>query len=270
VFQRELDAALRAATFAGDYLKTAYEAFVPIPDAPPTISTEADRTSQDAILRILSATFPDDAYLAEEATDTLKNLKREDRRTWIVDPIDGTRGFAKKNGEFSVMVGLVVDGRVVVGVVLEPGIDRVTYASLSEGCWTKTGTKSTIRCAVGSAKELHESRLVVSHLKKGAPSPMLDAIRPIALSETYSAGVKLAMVARGESDLYIIDPKNPYFDWDVCAGDILVTEAGGRVTRINGASLTYPTNARHQSGLLATNGQIHDKAVAALDGCFGS
>src|SRR5687767_13613285 len=138
-YARELDVALEAAARAGDYLRAEYEAFTPIPNAPASISTEADRKSQELILSHLTATFPDDAICAEEATSSLTAAKREGSRLWVVDPIDGTRGFVMKNGEFSVMIGLVARGRVVVGVVLEPALGRVTYAQFGHGCWVRIG-----------------------------------------------------------------------------------------------------------------------------------
>ena len=105
-YAKELNVALEAAAKASDYLRGAYAAFTPIPDAPASISTEADRTSQDLILAHLLAAFPDDALCAEEGTAALREAKRQGPRLWVVDPIDGTRGFAMKNGEFSVMIGL--------------------------------------------------------------------------------------------------------------------------------------------------------------------
>ena len=82
--------------------------------------------------------FPDDGLVAEERTPTLAGSPTGADRVWVVDPIDGTRGFAMKNGEFSVMVGLTVGGRPVVGVVLEPVSGRVTYAAVGSGCWVVT------------------------------------------------------------------------------------------------------------------------------------
>src|SRR5207253_214141 len=105
-YEQELELALRAAAAAGRLILDAYEQFKPIPDAPASISTQADRDSQECILQLIQASFPGDACCAEEATPSLDRT-RTAARTWVVDPIDGTRGFAQKNGEFSVMIGLV-------------------------------------------------------------------------------------------------------------------------------------------------------------------
>src|ERR1043166_5513829 len=133
--ERELDTAPAAAGAAGRYLREEYERFQVIPDAPADISTEADRRSQEIILQAIRAVFPDDALCAEETTATLQAAAQTGARVWIVDPIDGTRGFARKNGEFSVMIGFVENGAIGVGVVYQPAVGRLTYAVKGGGCW---------------------------------------------------------------------------------------------------------------------------------------
>jgi 3'(2'), 5'-bisphosphate nucleotidase len=263
-YARELDTALRAAAEAADYLRAAYEAFTPVADAPASISTEADRRSQELILTSLAAAFADDALCAEEGTPTLQAAQRHGSRLWVVDPIDGTRGFVTKNGEFSVMIGLVENGRVVVGVVHEPALNRVTYAQFGHGCWVRTGNKLPNACHATRTDQLADAVLVQSHAKKGETPWPVTALRPRRVVETYSAGVKLAMVARGEADLYVNTYAN-FSDWDICAGDLLVTEAGGQVTEISGSPVRYGTPGNSQrGGLLATNGRLHGEAVARL------
>ena len=260
-YARELDIARNAAAEAGAYLRAAYQAFAAIPNAPASISTEADRNSQELILKRLVAAFPDDAFCAEEGTPTLQALQRQGSRLWVIDPIDGTRGFVMKNGEFSVMIGLVENGRVVVGVVHEPAFDRMTYAQFGHGCWVRTGNKLPAACHVTKTAALSDAVLVQSHAKKGESPWPVTALRPKRVVETYSAGVKLAMVARGEVDLYVNTYPN-FSDWDICAGDLLVTEAGGQVTEINGSAVRYGTPGNAQrGGLLATNGRLHAEAT---------
>jgi 3'(2'), 5'-bisphosphate nucleotidase len=263
-YAHELEVALAAAATASDYLREAYEAFTPIPDAPASISTEADRTSQDLILAHLAAAFPEDTLCAEEGAAAVRGADREGSRLWVVDPIDGTRGFAMKNGEFSVMIGLVAKGRVVVGVVAEPALSRVTYARFGHGCWVRAGAAMPTACFATVTESLRDAVLVQSHAKKGETPWPVAALRPKRVVETYSAGVKLAMVARGEVDLYVNTYPN-FSDWDICAGDLLVTEAGGSVTEIAGTPIQYgkPGNAQ-RGGLVATNGRLHAAAVAGL------
>lgn len=264
-YARELNVALQVASKAGEYLRSAYDAFTPIPNAPANITTEADRASQELILTGLLAAFPNDALCAEEQTPTLAKSNRAAARVWIVDPIDGTRGFAVKNGEFSVMIGLVDNGEVVVGVVSEPAKSRITFASRGGGCWVRNEAGETAPSRVTRTTSLGAAALVQSHAKIGdTPWPVRE-LQPQRVVESYSAGVKLAMVARGEVDLYVNTYRN-FSDWDICAGHLLVTEAGGGVTEISGAPIQYGKSGNaQQGGLLASNQLLHASAVAALN-----
>jgi 3'(2'), 5'-bisphosphate nucleotidase len=276
MYQRELQAALEAARLSGNALREAYERFQAVPDAPADISTQADRDSQEIILTHLQQTFPADALCAEEKTEALSKAAHTGSRLWIVDPIDGTRGFARKNGEFSVMIAFVHEGRPAVGVVLEPARDRLTYAVLGQGCWRQDGeacqadarrghASQPIACRVSAVAELAASTLTQSHSRAGrVRSRQVDALSPARIAETYSAGIKLALVARGEADLYL-NTYEAFHDWDICAGHILVREAGGKVTGLAGQELRYGLpGAWQRNGLLASNGLIHDAAVQSI------
>src|SRR5437016_1882377 len=106
-YERELGAALQAARRAGEVIREAYASFEAIADPRIDISTAADRAAQEVILQYLHQAYPDDGLCAEEQTPTVAAGPRSANRVWIVDPIDGTRGFASKNGEFSTMIALV-------------------------------------------------------------------------------------------------------------------------------------------------------------------
>ena len=262
-FDRELREALAAAAAAAEYVAAEYVRFTPIPNAPASITTHVDREAQEIVLRHLRAAFPADGLVAEEATATLAAAPQGTDRVWVVDPIDGTRGFAMKNGEFSVMVGLTVGGRAVVGVVNEPAAGRVTYAAAGAGCWVRTAGEPT-RCRV-SNHGADGLTLVQSRTKPGGPPKVgVRALAPGRVVETYSAGVKLAIVARGEADVYVND-YDGFHDWDVCAGHVLVEEAGGRVSLFDGRPVAYgAAGAQQRSGLLASNGRVHDEVVRRL------
>jgi 3'(2'), 5'-bisphosphate nucleotidase len=181
----------------------------------------------------------------------------------VVDPIDGTRGFARKTGQFSVMIGLLVGGEPVVGVVHEPAQDRFTFAQRGGGCWARTGDALPTRCTV-SARPLAECVLTQSWSKAGVKTRPVEAVGPAEVIETYSSGVKLALVARGEADVYA-NTYERFFDWDICAGHVLVTEAGGRVTDLAGNPIGYQAADFAQTrGLLATNGPIHAEVLRRL------
>lgn len=260
---REVSAALEAADLAADLVRREYRTFAAIPDAPVSISTHVDKASQDLILGYLHDLFPNDALCAEESTAGLAKATHRGRRVWVVDPIDGTRGFAKKTGQFSVMIGLLVDGEPAVGVVAEPAQERTTYAWVGGGCWYLVADGTSVRCHV-SRRPLRDAVLTQSWSKPGQPSRPVRALAPAGVVETYSGGVKLAQVARGDADVYA-NVYETFFDWDICAGHVLVTEAGGRVTDLGGEPIRYAADRFAQTrGLLATNGVFHDDAVRAL------
>jgi 3'(2'), 5'-bisphosphate nucleotidase len=263
-YEQELAAALEAARQAGDHVLEAYAAFEAIPDARADITTAADRAAQELILQHLRRCFPDDALCAEEKTPTLAAAPHAGPRLWVVDPIDGTRGFAQKNGEFSVMVAFLEEGRLAVGVVLEPVPGRVTYAVRGGGCWRRDSAEAS-PCRVSPTADLAAATLVQSHSRNPAvPTRQARALGPARVLQTHSAGVKLARVARGEADLYVNHYPN-FHDWDIAAGHILVEEAGGTVTGLGGEPIRYASaGAGQRAGLLASNGALHALALARL------
>jgi len=266
MYEQELEVAMKAAELAAAYLRDAYERFQPIPNAPASISTEADRRSQEIILQHLATNFPQDGLCAEEATETLKQASSAGKRLWIVDPIDGTRGFARKNGEFSIMIALLDEGQLALGIVSQPAVDRLTYAMRGEGCWRRDGAASSpVRCQVRAIANLREATLTQSRSKDPSkPSALVRALKPANILESYSAGIKLAFVARGEADLYL-NTYEAFHDWDIAAGHILVSEAGGRVTGTDGTELKYGLpGAWQRHGLLASNGTLHELALEKI------
>ena len=265
MFEKELLVALNAAHEAGALIAKVYQSLKPQENAPADITTETDRESQETVLKILRKEFPADTLWAEEKTPTLDLSPKGANRIWVVDPIDGTRGFAMKNGEFSVMVALLLDGEVVVGVVHEPATGKTTYAAKGHGCHVTTDGK-TSPCRVKTTLKISDAVLVQSHAKPGKPSRAVAAFAPGTVVEKYSAGLKMAMVARGDVDLYA-NNYPAFHDWDICAGHILVDEAGGRVTDFTGNPIIYGAPGFKQTkGMLATNGQIHDAALARTAG----
>jgi 3'(2'), 5'-bisphosphate nucleotidase len=266
--ERELEAAITAAEQAGRVILDHYHRIDAVADAPANITTDADRQSQEAILSYLRRYFPSDAFCAEESSASLVGVPHDGPRLWIVDPIDGTRGFVKKNGEFSIMVGFVEHGETVVGAVLEPVFRRLTYAAKGQGCWCRDADELPRPCKVSDVADLKNCTLIQSHSRSSAKR--LEALSPARTVQTYSAGIKLARVARGEADIYL-NTYRAFHDWDICAGHVLVEEAGGRVSGLSGEPIRYALPGNWQRhGLIASNGRLHDAALAALPPDSGS
>jgi 3'(2'), 5'-bisphosphate nucleotidase len=270
-FERELDLTLSVIRRAGDEILRRYASFGRIEDAPADISTEADEASQALILDAVHQAFPGDAMCAEEASARFETRVEEGahgaRRFWVVDPIDGTRGFARKNGEFSIMIALVEDGEAVLGAVHEPVPDRLTWALRGEGCFVVRGGEGVGAkgCAVSETEGA--PRVLAMSRSQGdeGERELLAGLGAEEAVRTYSAGIKLAQVARGEVDLYLGDYLT-LRDWDVAAGHVLVTEAGGRVTSVDGDPIRYDGSGQslRGRGIVASNGGVHDAALEAI------
>ena len=230
-YTKELACALDVARGAGELIARHYhegvETWEKSKDNP---VTQADLDADAFIRNALRDAYPGDGLLTEESEDDLSRL--ECSRVWIIDPIDGTREFTKKIPEFAVSVGLAVDGEPVLGVVHNP-IENVTVAGRLGAGVTKNGepTGLTTCSSLGSAR-VAASR---SEERDGKLEPY-DALFG-ELVPTGSIAWKLALVACGEFDFNLsVKPKN---EWDVCAGDFLVHEAGGAYVDFEGKRLGY-------------------------------
>ena len=264
-WRNELDLALDLVVTAGEEALRLYAELPEIPDAAADVTTAADHAVQRLLIEGLLDGFPGDGILAEEATARELPSPTDRPRHWTIDPIDGTRGFARKNDEFAIQIALVDRGDPVVGVVYEPAPERLTWAARDEGCWARLPAEAdAVRCSVSRATE----RPVVAMSRSRRPPQVEELLRAFDGERsvaTYSAGIKLALVARGECDLYLGDYLTLH-DWDVAPGHVLVEEAGGRVTNVDGKPIRYGGSGRSLAGrgVLATNGRVHGAALSAF------
>lgn len=198
--------------------------------------TEADLASNGVIVDAIRARYPGEAILSEEMKD------RDDRLgadvVWIVDPLDGTKEFLAENGEFSVMIGLVVSGRPVLGVVNAPARGVLYAAATGHGAWVERGSGERERLRRGPS-DPGALRLVGS--RSHAEPVLADMQRALGIEDVQpsgSAGIKCALIAEDRRDLYI-HPSPHLKEWDTCAAEVLLVEAGGRVTDCVGQPLEY-------------------------------
>ncbi len=230
-FERELEVALAAAREAGAILLRHYEAgsgyWNKSKDNPVTL---ADLESDRAIRARLAEAFPDDAILSEETVSDPSRTRK--RRIWIVDPMDGTKEFTRKIPEFGASIALAEAGEPVGGVILKPIEGVAVWASRGAGTWREGS-----RVRVSSCRRLSEAVVIASRteISRGRFAPYegwFKELRPVG-----SIAWKLACIASGKGDINIsVAPKN---EWDVCAGDVLVREAGGVYTDFDGAPRIY-------------------------------
>jgi len=216
--------------------------------------TKADLASNDLIVKGIRKKFPKIPILSEEEKDNKERLKNE--FVWIIDPLDGTKEFIKRNGEFTVNIALVQDEEPVLGVIYVPVTDELYYASKGNGAFYQNQM-----IKVSNTKDPKDMIMAIS---RSHPSEKLKVIIK-NFKETITSGssIKGCIVARGEGDMY---PRlGPINEWDICAMDIIVKEAGGVLTDLEGKPLKYnKKNSLIKGGFLASNNKIHDKLLEMM------
>jgi 3'(2'), 5'-bisphosphate nucleotidase len=226
--------------------------------------TEADRRASRILTSGLAAAFPTDAVLSEEEPDDVQDrLSKE--RVWIIDPIDGTAGFIKKDGDFAVQVGLAVNGEPVVGVVCLPYHDVLYSASRGGGGFVYKGKGEPEALRVSSKADFGQMNLAIS---RNHPSPkMAKVIETFGVKRSMkrgSVGLKIGLIAERACDMYIhLSPRTKV--WDTCAPQVILEEAGGQLTDLFGERYTYHRrDVQNLGGIVASNGISHRAAVEKL------
>ncbi len=226
--------------------------------------TEADRRASRIIVDALGRDFPLDAVLSEEEPDdTARRLAS--RRVWMIDPIDGTAGFVKRDGDFSVQIGLADAGVPIVGVVYMPFHRILTYAAKGAGAFLVRGDDAPQRLATSTTVGLERLTLAMS---RNHPSSrmgkIIDAFGFQSIHNRGSVGLKVGLIADRTCDIYI-HPSPRTKLWDTCAPQIILEEAGGRITDLFGESFRYDRrDLQNRNGILASNGAAHEAAVERL------
>jgi 3'(2'), 5'-bisphosphate nucleotidase len=226
--------------------------------------TVADRTASRIIVEGLAAAFPADAILSEEEADDMK-FRVTAEKVWIIDPIDGTWGFIKKDGDFGVQIGLSENGEAVLGVVYLPVHDELFYAVKGAGAFLIAGGGEPERLRV-SGKSDFKAMVLASSRNHRSPK-MHRIIEDFGFKKEIqrgSVGLKIGLIARQFADIYIhLSPRTKF--WDSCAPQIILEEAGGRMTDLFGVPLRYDLHdVQNHNGILASNGAAHDRAVKDL------
>jgi 3'(2'), 5'-bisphosphate nucleotidase len=220
--------------------------------------TLADKRANEMIVAGLAARFPDDPVISEEAAFT--GLAPE--RMWLVDPIDGTKDFIRGGDGFSVMIGLVLAGRPVLGVVHQPAVPRTFYATPAGAFCDQTPL------AVSTTASAADARLVASASHRTADIDRVKQTLGINDEQNIgSVGVKLCLIAMGARDLYV-NPATKTKAWDTCAPEAILARAGGRLSDLFGTPIDYATELRHRRGLVGSNGHVHGEVVAKLGPLF--
>ena len=232
MFSEELITAKVAARNAGKILMKYFKAIdkkvvMKSKDNPVTV---ADHEADSYLSNFIINEFPNDGWLSEETVDTYERLDKD--RVWIVDPLDGTKEFIEGVENFSISIALVHKNSPVVGVVFNPATNEMFSCEKNKGVYLN-GKKMSI----SKQNKLEQSSIIVSRseLKRGEWDLYKENFKSII--PIGSVAYKLAMVSAGINDTFAtVAPKN---EWDICAGDCLVNEAGGALKTINDKKIIY-------------------------------
>ena len=257
MLDREIAEASRIARKAGAILMEVYATDFSVDykaEADPV--TEADTRANAYIVDEIRKAFPDDGIVAEETEDKSDALRGG--RCWYVDPLDGTKEFVARNGEFSVMLGLSIDGEAQAGVVFRPDQDKLYAGVIGGGAYLEeAGERRAL--TVSDVAQPNELKLVVSRSHRNRA--VGDVVRKLGIKHeatTGSVGLKAGLIAEQAADIYIhIADKSSM--WDACGPEAVLRAAGGRFTDLAGDPYRYGgVDMRNRRGILACNAAAYD------------
>jgi myo-inositol-1(or 4)-monophosphatase len=215
--------------------------------------TEADLAVDKFLKSRLHEARPNYGWLSEETPDTPERLNH--RQVWIIDPIDGTRAFAQGGDEWCIAAALLVDGRPQLAAIYRPMVEDFYEARHGRGA-----TLNGKRLHVGKASALSGARVLgnASAVKQLEAKASIEAVA----SGNTPLAMRLARVAEGQLDAAL--STTPKHDWDLAAGDLLVHEAGGAVTALNGKIFTYNRTETRQANYVASSQTLHATLLEQL------
>jgi 3'(2'), 5'-bisphosphate nucleotidase len=233
--------------------------------------TAADLATNHYILEKLQTALGTEefGYLSEETYHGTTPLPQP--WVWIIDPLDGTRDFIDKTGEYAVHIALTNGKRPILAVVAVPETGKLYYAVKGKGTFVETRDGTTKQLKVSDRKSPEELYLVASRTHRDDRfQQLLDRLSFKTRNYVGSVGCKISTILEQQSDVYIsLSGKSAPKDWDFAAPELILTEAGGKFTHFNGEPLTYNKgDVKQWGGLMASNGNCHEhlcqQAIAIL------
>lgn len=215
--------------------------------------TEADIALDTYLKEHLGSLLPEAGWLSEETVDDPARLGQS--HVWIVDPIDGTRAFASGHPDWAISIALVKDMQPVLGILHAPIHDRLYEARLGEGAWCNGD-----RLQVSEAEALPRARVA-------GPKPLMDRLERRMgaierLPKVPSLALRLARVAEGSIDVGLVSANAQ--DWDIAAADLILREAGGLLTGLDGSRPAYNKPRPSHGEMIAVASRLHPRAIGAM------
>ena len=245
MYEKDLEAMIEVALHAQKVImeiyNTNFEVEIKSDDSP---VTQADKLADELIRKELGARFPEYGFLTEESQDTKERLTKE--YIFIVDPVDGTKEFVSHNGEFCTNIGLCHNHEIVAGVINLPAQNRLYYGSKGNGAFRLENGERT-RLHVSDRKENLRCALSRSFLQPEEVALLDRNENHLESRFKIGAAMKFCMIAEGTADISIRLSSGTK-EWDTAAGDIILSEAGGCMVKLDGTRWTYNRENVHNVG----------------------
>lgn len=253
MWEKELEVAKKAAIEAGKAIMEVYnnaeDMQIEYKDGDMPL-TAADKESNRIIVAALQQVFPEYAILSEEEKDSKERLQND--YCFVVDPLDGTKEFIKRNGQFTVNIALAYKHRTVMGVIYVPVTEELYFASQESGAYLQKEDGTVERIYVSDNKEIKSLRVVLSGSHGCAQMDALLEKYQLTNFVKIGSSLKGCMVARGTADIYY--RHNPTMEWDTAAMQCIVEEAGGIFRQMDNSEMLYNReNSLNDKGFYAIN-----------------
>lgn len=198
--------------------------------------TKADLAAHHLIIQGLEELTPELPALSEESRTILYPTRQEWETYWLIDPLDGTKEFIKRNGEFTVNIALIENGKPTLGVVNAPALNATYFAAQGSGAFKQAADTDTIRISAG---DYRKKPLTVAVSRSHGKKESMQCLAKLGAYEAIEMGssLKFCLVAEGKASLYLRMGRT--MEWDTAAADCVVSEAGGSVTDLSGKPLQY-------------------------------
>lgn len=240
MYQQYLDPCLNLLSKTGELLLGFWrrpEGIVPQKKADGTPFTPADLAAHQEIVQGLQAQFPEIPVLSEEGSWPPYTERRQWRQYWLIDPLDGTRGFIAHSEQFSINLALIVDSVPVLGMIYVPAAQTCYYAVQGSGAFKQTAGGQPQRIQRLNRPQGAAWRIVIGQYSRGVRLTQLIKEQCAFQLIHVNGSVKFGWLAEGQADIY---PRlGPIYEWDTAAGQCIVTESGGAVVDLQGRTLQY-------------------------------
>lgn len=217
--------------------------------------TQADQEAEELIKKMIKAAFPNHTFFGEEGEKV--DLANHKGFTWIIDPIDGTKSFVRGIPLFGTLLALLHDGELIVGVSNAPAWGELMYAAKGEGAFLNDK-----QLRVSDVSTLSEAYLSNGRLKYFEDIDKMPQLQKLARQAHWARGMGdfwiYHLIAEGKVDIMM---EGSVKFWDIAAAKVIVEEAGGKMTQLDGQPITYASTST-----LATNGKLHELVVAGMTG----